>query len=149
MSCHDAGSLFTAKGLGFSLCSLVFEFLSLGGILFDSLWAYFLFPKPRPWTQNTFPVFSNERFFSPVFEYFFGHQCRKLGLGQIKNINLCHLCKVNYPCFIMCKEDFLCRIKEIPVVICKLLYIFIFKSKRKNITLLKLFLVCKPILILQ
>lgn len=47
-------------------CSLlyVFEFLSLvEEILLDSLWAYFLFPKARPWTYNTFSVFSNGRFF--------------------------------------------------------------------------------------
>ena len=50
------------KGLGSALCSYIFEFLSLGVVFLDSLWAYFLVAKARPWTFSTIPVFSNERF---------------------------------------------------------------------------------------
>ena len=65
----------------------------------------------------------------------------------MKGINSYHQFEVNYPCFIMCKEDFLYWMKEIPMVIPKLLLIFILRSKRRNIVLLKLFSVVKPILI--
>lgn len=43
-----------------------------------------------------------------------------------------HKCKVSDPSFILFKEDFPYRIKEIPTIISKLLCMFILRSMRRK-----------------